>query len=83
MTGAWLVIWLLGGQFTLLIDFTTTVAFLAAPLIAWLNFRLLSSVHTPAFARPGPGMRMLCWAGLIFLAMFSLIWLAWRISAAT
>ncbi len=83
VTGAWLVIWLLDGQFRLLIDFTTTVAFLAAPLIAWLNFRLLTSIHTPACARPGPGMRMLSWAGLAFLAIFALTWLAWRISAAT
>ncbi|MFU8877210.1 MAG: Nramp family divalent metal transporter [Wenzhouxiangellaceae bacterium] len=79
LTGAWLTIWLLGHQFTLLIDLTTTVAFLAAPVIAWLNYRLLTSRHTPAAARPGTGMRLLSWIGLAFLTAFSLTWLIWRL----
>jgi len=80
MLGAWLIIALFGRQFTLLIDFTTTVAFLTAPIIAWLNFRLLTGPHTPPEARPGPMLYWTAWAGLVFLALFSLIWVAWRIA---
>lgn len=80
MLGAWLIIALFGRHFTLLIDFTTTVAFLTAPIIAWLNFKLLTGPHTPAEARPGPVLYWTAWAGLVFLALFSLIWIGWRIS---
>lgn len=80
MSGAWMIIALFGRHFTLLIDFTTTVAFLTAPVIAWLNLKLLTGPHTPQAARPGPAMRVTAWAGLAFLALFSLVWVGWRIS---
>jgi len=78
-SGAWLVITFFGERFTLLIDFTTTVAFLAAPVLAWMNLRLITGPHTPAEARPGPGLRALAWFGLAFLTVFSMVWLGWRI----
>ncbi|MGB0515070.1 MAG: divalent metal cation transporter, partial [Wenzhouxiangellaceae bacterium] len=78
-SGAWLVIMLFGGRFTLLIDFTTTMSFLAAPVLAWMNLRLLTGPHTPAEARPGGGLRALAWFGLAFLTIFSIVWLWWRV----
>jgi len=80
MLGAWLIIALVGRHFTLLIDFTTTIAFLTAPIIAWLNLKLLTGPHTPPEARPGPVLRLTAWAGLAFLVLFSLVWVGWRIS---
>ncbi|HKL50937.1 MAG TPA: Nramp family divalent metal transporter [Wenzhouxiangellaceae bacterium] len=80
MFGAWLIIALVGRHFTLLIDFTTTVAFLTAPVIAWLNLKLLTGPHTPPEARPGPLLYWTAQAGLVFLALFSIVWIGWRIS---
>ncbi|MEX0915534.1 MAG: Nramp family divalent metal transporter [Wenzhouxiangellaceae bacterium] len=80
MAGAWLIIALVGEQFTLLIDFTTTIAFLTAPIIAWLNLKLLTGPHTPRAAQPGPAMRYTARAGLVFLTLFSLVWIGWRVS---
>ena len=80
MIGAWLIIALFGRHFTLLIDFTTTVAFLTAPVIAWLNLKLLTGPNTPVDAQPGPAMRYTAWAGLAFLTLFSLVWIGWQIS---
>jgi len=79
MAGAWVIIAGFGHRFTLLIDFITTVSFLAAPVIGWLNLKLLTSPHTPAAARPGPWMRRLAHAGLIFLFAFAAIWVVWRL----
>lgn len=79
MAGAWLIIALFGRHFTLLIDFTTTVAFLTAPIVAWLNLKLLTGSHTPEHARPGPAMRYTAWAGLAFLTLFCLVWIGWRL----
>jgi Mn2+/Fe2+ NRAMP family transporter len=64
------------GHFTGLIDLATTIAFLAAPVFAWINFRLLTSRHTPAQMRPGTGLRLLSWAGLTYFVVFGLLYLA-------
>ena len=80
--GALVVIDRFGDSFTRLIDFITTVSFLAAPVIAWLNLRLLTGPWTPEDARPGPALRGLAWAGLLFLASFCAVWLGWRLFGA-
>lgn len=80
LLGAWAIIAYVGEHFTLLIDFTTTVSFLAAPVIAWLNLKLLCGPYTPQAARPGPWLRWTARVGLGFLVLFSLIWIGWRLS---
>lgn len=77
--GALIVILYFGERFTALIDFATTVSFLAAPVLAWLNLRVVTSDFMPAEHRPGPLMLRLAWAGFAFLVLFCLIWLGWRI----
>lgn len=76
--GALLIIDRFSGAFTRLIDFITTVSFLSAPLIAWLNLKLVCGQWTPEHARPGPALRALAWVGLVLLAMLSLAWIGWR-----
>ncbi len=77
--GGLAVIHYFGQHFTTLIDFATTVSFLAAPILAWLSLKLITGEHTPAEHRPGPGLRTLAWAGFWFLIVFCLIWAAWRL----
>ncbi|MEM1080353.1 MAG: Nramp family divalent metal transporter [Pseudomonadota bacterium] len=78
--GSLLVIALFGRNFRPLIDFTTTVAFLAAPVIGWMNLKLLTGPHTPRHAHPGKALMVLAWAGMGFLVLLSASWLIWRIS---
>jgi len=79
-TGTLFVIHYFGERFTALIDFATTVSFLAAPVIAWLNLRLLTSEHTPAEHRPRGALLILARAGFWFLVAFCLIWIGWRLA---
>ena len=74
------VLYALGARFTLMIDLATTLSFLTAPVLAWLNFSLVMSDQVPPAARPGPAMRGLSWAGLVFLSGFALVYGAWRVS---
>lgn len=78
-SAAWLIIDRYGAAFTGLIDFTTTVSFLSAPIIAWLNLKLLTGPHTPVAARPGLAVRIWAWCGFGFLALFSAVWVVWRL----
>ncbi len=77
--GALIIINFFGDQFTGLIDFATTVSFLAAPVLAWLSLKLVTGPHMPETHRPGKHLLALAWAGQIFLIVFCLIWAAWRL----
>jgi Mn2+/Fe2+ NRAMP family transporter len=66
------------GRFTQLVDLATTIAFLAAPVFAALNMRLVASPALSDAHRPGPVLRGLAVAGMVFLVGFSLIYLAQR-----
>jgi Mn2+/Fe2+ NRAMP family transporter len=59
-----------------LVDAATVLAFLTAPLVGVLNFRVVRSAKVPESQRPGPLLTALAWVGLVFLAGFGLVW-AW------
>jgi Mn2+/Fe2+ NRAMP family transporter len=61
-----------------LVDVATVLAFLTAPLVAVLNFRVVRAPHVPAAGRPGPALVALSWAGIAFLAGFGIFWLKVR-----
>ncbi len=75
---ALVIIHLFLGQFTRLIDLATTIAFLAAPVFAALNLRLLTSRHTPLEFRPGRAMLLLSLAGLAFFVFVGGLFVAQR-----
>jgi len=77
--GALVIIHFFGDRFTGLIDFATTVSFLAAPILAWLSLKLVTGPHMPEAHRPGKGLLALAWSGLIFLIAFCLVWGAWHL----
>jgi Mn2+/Fe2+ NRAMP family transporter len=61
-----------------LIDVVTVLAFLTAPLVAMLNFRVVRGENMPEEHRPGPIMTGLSWAGIVFLLGFGLVWIVVR-----
>jgi Mn2+/Fe2+ NRAMP family transporter len=74
----WLLIFAaLNGKlnFTRMIDIATTISFLAAPVFAFLNYRLINSRHVPDAFRPGSFLRLLSFGGLIFLTGISLLFI--------
>ncbi|MCW9705578.1 Nramp family divalent metal transporter [Fodinibius salsisoli] len=73
------VLYFLGEYFTLLIDLATTISFLVAPILAYINYRLVMADHVPKSCRPAPWLRWLSWGGLIFLTGFALLYLYWQI----
>ncbi len=65
-------------QLTAMVDFATTIAFLAGPIYGFLNYRLLTSIHTPQHMHPGLVLRIISWMGMIFGALFGLFFLVYR-----
>ncbi|MFH1749203.1 MAG: divalent metal cation transporter [Planctomycetota bacterium] len=59
----------------ILIDFTTALAFLSAPVFGYLNCRAVSAAGLSAETAPPTWLRLLSWVGLVFLGGFSLLFL--------
>jgi len=59
----------------LLVKIATILSFITAPFYALINYKLISSKHTPENARPSLIMHILSWSGIIFLIGFSFYYL--------
>jgi len=75
VAGAMLILVYLTSHMRDLLDFITTVAFLSAPLFAYLNYKAIFSAPLPDEAVPPTWLRVLSWIGLAFLVCFSLLFL--------
>jgi len=75
MGGALLVFVYVTSVMGTLVRFTMTVAFLSAPLFAYLNCRALTSPDFPPEAAPPRWLVGLSWLGLAFLICFSILFL--------
>jgi len=74
------VLYIAGDNFTFLVDLATTLSFLTAPVLAFINYRLVMSKHFPDEHRPPTWLRILSWSGILFLSGFALIYAYWIIS---
>jgi Mn2+/Fe2+ NRAMP family transporter len=62
-----------------LVDLATVLSFLTAPLLAWLNHRVILGEAMPEKHRPGLAMVAYSWMGIIFSSAFALyfLWIRW------
>lgn len=56
-----------------LVDFATTASFLFAPIIAWVNFKLVQSKYVGKQNSPGKLLRVISYIGIVFLLSFSIV----------
>ncbi len=63
------------GNMRALVDFATVVSFVTAPLLAGLNFWVMSREPVPEELRPRPWERWVCLLGGLFLVVFTLFYL--------
>jgi Mn2+/Fe2+ NRAMP family transporter len=69
----------LRSRFTTLIDLATTLSFLTAPVLGYLNYRaVMTATGLDTELTPPRWWRVLSWAGLVFLSGLGLVYLSWR-----
>ncbi|MCH8331674.1 MAG: hypothetical protein IH946_09925 [Bacteroidetes bacterium] len=73
--GALVLLAFLGGQMSLMVQIATILSFIATPVFAWLNFKLVTSKHIPEEFKPKIWLRMFAWIGLFFLSGFVILYL--------
>lgn len=76
-TGSLILLWLLGDRFRFLIDLATTLSFLTAPVLAFMNHKLIHQPEIETDFRPGKWLYTLSVSGIVFLTIFALIYLYW------
>lgn len=63
------------GNLTTMIDFATTVSFVTAPILGWLNLTAVQGENVPEADRPGRGLVGLSWVGLVLLGGTAVVFL--------
>jgi len=76
--GSLIIIGLFMSGMTLLVDLATTLAFLTAPILAYINYRAVTGPWMPDEGRPGPKLLLFNGVSMVFLAGFALFFLIWR-----
>ncbi|WP_424515867.1 Nramp family divalent metal transporter [Psychroserpens sp.] len=74
--GTILIFFFLKSEMGLLIKVATVLSFLTAPFYAIINYRLISSKHTPKEWRPSLKLHTLSWLGISFLIGFGIWYLS-------
>ncbi len=73
------LIWYLSGTMRFMVDLATTISFVTAPVLAVLNYIVISGKDVPAYARPKTWLRIYAWLGIIFLTAFSLFYIFYQV----
>jgi len=74
--GTIVIFFTLASEMGLLVKIATILSFITAPFYAIINYKLIISKHTPEEWRPNSKIRVLSWAGIIFLLGFSIWYLS-------
>ncbi|MFT5430992.1 MAG: Mn2+/Fe2+ NRAMP family transporter [Myxococcota bacterium] len=76
--GALLVIVWLQGSLKSLVDLATTLSFLTAPLLSWLNHRAVTGAEVPLDRRPPPIMLTASIISIVIMTLFAGYWFTIR-----
>lgn len=68
----WIVISAFGARMTTLVALATFVSFVMAPAVGWMNLKTVTGVDFQDTAKPGLGLQLLSYTGIVFLSLFSI-----------
>lgn len=62
-----------------MVDLATTLSFLTAPILGYLNLKVVTGKNVPKENQPRLWLKVLSWIGLIVLTGFGIYYLIWKI----
>ena len=78
VVGALVLIGVFAKNMTFMVDLATTVSFVTAPVLAYLNLKAVTSSLMPKEGVPPNWLIIYAYVGLLFLSIFSIVFLYWR-----
>jgi len=64
---------------SILVDLATTLSFLTAPVLGYLNYKVITGNNVPKEHQPKLWLRILSWIGLTILSGFTIYYIIWRL----
>lgn len=61
-----------------MVDLATTLSFITAPILAFMNYKAVTHSHVPLSFRPKKAMRWYAWTGILFLSAFAIFYIIWN-----
>jgi len=78
LTGTMLIITFFLKGMSFLVDLATTLSFLTAPLLGFLNLKVVTGKNVPIEHQPKLWLKILSWIGLIILTGSGIYYLIWK-----
>jgi Mn2+/Fe2+ NRAMP family transporter len=79
LLGTLVIIAFFAKSMRVMVDIATTLSFVTAPVLAYLNYRVVTGNDMPENAKPGFWLKALAWTGIFFFTLFTLVYLYWKI----
>jgi Mn2+/Fe2+ NRAMP family transporter len=79
LTGAFLVMTSFATQMKLLVDIATSLSFITAPVLGFLNYKAVTGKNISSENRPGKALRILSFTGLFILSVFAIYFIVTKI----
>ncbi len=80
LAGTLIIIAFFAKSMRVMVDIATTLSFVTAPVLAYLNYKVVTSDKMPEYARPGKGLRILSWTGITFFVVFTAVYIYWMVA---
>ncbi len=80
--GAFFMFAILQKSMIFFVSLATAISFVTAPVLAIMNYKVITGPEIPADAYPPLWLRILSWVGIVFLTLVSLAMLMWGFSNA-
>jgi Mn2+/Fe2+ NRAMP family transporter len=78
--GALMLISVFSAAMKTMVDIATTLSFVTAPVLAYLNYKAVTGKHFPKEYRPGKSLIIYAQAGILLLGLFSLFYILWKLN---
>lgn len=76
--GTLILIGYLTSSMRFMVDLATTLSFVTAPVLAFMNYKVVTDKHMPSEAKPKLWLKIYAWIGIIFLSGFTIVYIIWK-----
>ena len=77
-SGALILMSVLSSSMRSMVDIATTLSFVTAPILAFLNYKAVTNKEMPAKAKPRKWLQVYALIGIVFLSAFTVFYLIWK-----
>ncbi len=78
VSGTLIIIKYFATSMQFLVNIATTLSFITAPILGYMNLKVVTGKNMPEANKPKKALIILSWTGLIFMGGFSIFYIVWK-----